>query len=38
MTKLYIENRIAKLKMNPTRNENIIRKWQRKLNKIENNA
>lgn len=34
-TKNYIEIRIAKLKTNPVTNENIIRKWERKLRKLE---
>lgn len=34
-TKNYIEIRIAKLKTNPITNENIIRKWERKLCKIK---
>lgn len=34
MNQLHIENRIAKLKNNPIENANLIKKWQRKLNKI----
>lgn len=33
--KLTIENRIAKLKNNPIENENLIRKWERLLRRIE---
>lgn len=33
MNILHIENRIAKLKTNPVENANIIRKWERKLRK-----
>lgn len=30
---LHIKNRIAKLKVNPVENANIIKKWERKLRK-----
>lgn len=33
--KRYIENRIAKLKINPTENANLIRKWERLLRKAQ---
>lgn len=36
MTKLHIENRIAKLKTNPVENANLIKKWERMLRRIEN--
>ncbi len=35
---LKIENRIAKLKQDEMVNQNLNKKWQRKLNKIKNNA
>ena len=34
MNKLHIENRIAKLSIDPVENAKIIRKWQRKLRKV----
>lgn len=37
MTKLHIENRIHKLKINPVENEKLIKKWQRALRKVSNN-
>lgn len=33
LNKLQIENRIARLINNPVQNENIIKKWKRKLNR-----
>lgn len=36
MEKLRIENRIAKLKTKPVENAKIIKKWERKLRKLEN--
>ena len=35
-SKSYIEQRIAKLKINPIENANLIRKWERMLRKAEN--
>lgn len=35
-TKTQIENRIAKLKINPVENANLIKKWERMLRKVEN--
>lgn len=35
MTKLHIENRIAKLKTNPVENANLIKKWERLLRRVE---
>lgn len=31
MTKLYIENRLARLKTNPAENARLIKKWERIL-------
>ena len=36
MERLHIENRIAKLKVKPVENAKIIKKWERKLRKLEN--
>ena len=36
MTKLHVENRIARLKRNPVENDKLIKKWERLLRKIEN--
>lgn len=36
MERLHIENRIAKLKTNPVENAKLIKKWERKLRKLEN--
>ena len=33
--RMYVENRIAKLKTNPIENANLIRKWERILRKCE---
>jgi len=40
MEELFIKNRIAKLKTNPVENANLIKKWERKLRKLnqEKNA
>lgn len=35
-TKEHIELRIKKLETNPVENENLIRKWKRLLQKIDN--
>lgn len=35
MTKEHIENRIAKLNRKPVENANLVRKWQRKLRRLE---
>jgi hypothetical protein len=34
LNKNYIEIRIAKLKMEPVRNANLIRKWERYLRRV----
>ena len=34
MTKLHIENRIAKLRIDPVENAKLIKKWERKLRKM----
>ena len=40
MEKLFIENRIERLKRNPVENAKLIKKWERKLRQVakENNA
>lgn len=37
LNKLYIENRINKLRNNPVENEKIIKKWLRYLRRAEKN-
>lgn len=34
-SKAYIEQRIRKLETNPVENANIIKKWKRKLRRVE---
>lgn len=34
-SKAYIEAHIAKLSVNPVKNANLIRKWERKLRNLE---
>lgn len=34
MIKIHIENRIAKLRINPVENAKLIKKWERKLRKM----
>lgn len=34
-SKSYIEQRIRKLETNPVENANIIKKWKRKLRRVE---